>query len=480
MTGQSGRSREIGLNHHDDAPRIARRRLLQGGLGLGVAALGLGPMGTLLAQAGGGLAISPGYGPLAPVRDRATGLSLLQLPAGFEYTSFGWTGEQIAPGQACPAKHDGMGVVGAEGDLVTLVRNHEVTSTPGGSFAPASATYDPDTRGGTVTLRFDTARGQFVDARPSLSGTLVNCAGGVTPWGSWLSCEEIVLDAGQKVRIGMDYVHEMKRSHGFVFEVPGKGLSNAEPLLGLGQMEHEAAAVDPRDGIVYLTEDQEPFAGFYRFVPSVPGKLHRGGRLQMLRAEGAPDLRTGRRVGELMKVRWVEIEEPTRGRSANGDPDGLVRQGLANGGSAFIRLEGVIVDEGRVFFTATSGGDAGCGQLWAYRPGEGLLELVFESPSRDVLDYPDNIVASPRGGLVICEDSDQPVQRLYGLDRAGGLFEFCRNNVVLDGHRGFSGDFRDQEWAGACFSPDGRWLFANIYEPGFTVAITGPWRSGLI
>lgn len=467
------------MSNHEDAPRIARRRLLKGGLGLGLA-LGLAPMGRLMAQAGGGHHISPGYGPLAPVADRATGLPLLQLPAGFSYTSFGWAGETIAPGQACPGKHDGMGVVGARGDIVTLVRNHEITSEPGGSFAPPEATYDPDCRGGTVTLRFDTARGAFVDARPSLSGTLVNCAGGTTPWGSWLSCEEIVLDRGQKVPVGPDYVHTMKHSHGFVFEVPGDGLSQAEPLLGLGQMEHEAACVDPRDGIVYLTEDQEPMAGFYRFIPRVPGELVRGGRLQMLRAEGARDLRTGRRVGEVLKVRWVDIDDPTAGRDADGGGAGLVRQGLANGGSAFTRLEGVVIADDRVYFTSTDGGDSACGQLWAYRPREGLLELVFESPSPEVLDYPDNIIASPRGGLVICEDSDQPVQRLYGLDQGGGLFEFCRNNVVLDGHRGFSGDFREEEWAGACFSPDGRWLFANVYEPGFTVAITGPWKPGLI
>ena len=90
------------------------------------------------------------------------------------------------------------------------------------------------------------------------------------------------------------------------------------------------------------------------------------------------------------------------------------------------------------------------------------------------------MVLSPRGGLVICEDSEQPVQRLYGMTMEGGLFEFCRNNVRLDGHMGFAGDYRDEEWAGACFSPDGKWLFANVYSPGFTVAITGPWKDGLI
>lgn len=463
---------------NDSSPLISRRRLLKtGGLGLGAAALGLSPLGSLLA--GPGTGPHPGYGPLRPVRDLTTGLPLLQLPEGFSYTSFGWTGEPIAEGVVCPGMHDGMGVVRTQGDLVTLVRNHEVTRDPGGSFAPPEATYDPDCRGGTVTLRFDTAKGRLVDARPSLSGTLVNCAGGTTPWGTWLSCEEIVLDRDQKVLVTEDYVHTMKRSHGFVFEVPAEGLSKAEPLVAMGQMKHEAAAVDPATGTVYLTEDQEP-AGFYRFLPKRPGELARGGRLQMLKAVGAKDLRTGRRNGDVFKVRWVEIEHPEKGRDELGDDRGLVRQGVLDGGSMFTRLEGVIVGDGRVYFTSTNGGDARCGQLWAYIPGEEILELVFESPSPEVLDFPDNIVISPRGGMVICEDSTQPEQRLYGRTREGGLFEFCRNAVVLDGFRGHEGDFREEEWAGACFSPDGKWLFANVYSPGFTVAITGPWKNGLI
>ena len=136
--------------------------------------------------------------------------------------------------------------------------------------------------------------------------------------------------------------------------------------------------------------------------------------------------------------------------------------------------------DGRVFFTATNGGDAACGQVWAYHLADQMLELVYESPDPLVLDYPDNVVLSPRGGMVICEDSTQPIQRLYGMTRDGGLFEFCRNNVRLDGTLGFAGDYRDEEWAGACFSPDGKWLFASLYSPGFTVAITGPWKDGLI
>ena len=72
-------------------------------------------------------------------------------------------------------------------------------------------------------------------------------------------------------------------------------------------------------------------------------------------------------------------------------------------------------------------------------------------------------------------------EHLFGLTRTGELFQFARNDVLLDhGYRGFVGDFRNAEWAGVCFSPDGRWMFANVYNPGFSVAITGPWRDGLI
>ncbi len=460
-------------------PTLTRRTLLRGA-GFGLALAGLTPLGRLLASAGERRRSIPGYGPLAPVFDSNTGLPLLQLPKGFSYVSFGWTGEPLPDGRPCPRKHDGMGLVAMEGDVAVLVRNHEIGAEPGGSFAPPEGTYDADCAGGTTTLRFNTRTGQLESMLPSLSGTLVNCAGGVTPWGTWLSCEEIVLAEGQLVPTREKLLHKMKRAHGFVFEVPARGLGNPQPLLALGQMKHEAATVDPATGTVYLTEDGEPEAGFYRMVPKAPGELHRGGRLQMLRVAGTPDLRTGCREGERFRVEWVDIEDPTAGVDSDGGMFGLVRAGKAAGASVFTRLEGCIAGEGRIWFTSTDGGDARCGQLWAYRPQTEELELVYQSPDPAELDYPDNIVLSPRGGLVICEDSDQPVQRLYGMDGQGGLFEFCRNNVQLDGERGFTGDYRGAEWAGACFSPDGRWLFANIYDPGFSVAITGPWKQGLI
>jgi secreted PhoX family phosphatase len=243
----------------------------------------------------------------------------------------------------------------------------------------------------------------------------------------------------------------------------------------LGQFVHEAAVVDPADGTVYLTEDQRP-AGFYRLRPNVPGRLTAGGVLQMLRVRGQPDLRRGHRAGHRWDVDWVDIEQPERGIDPdNGGRDGVLRQGVAQGGSLFTRLEGLYVHGDEVFFTATDGGNAQCGQVWRLRPSQQTLELFYESPGGAVLDYPDNICLGPTGSIVLCEDSKQPVQRLFGMTREGALFELARNNTVLQGELlGLSGDFRGAEWAGACFSPDGRTLFANVYTPGFSVAITGP------
>lgn len=450
----------------------SRRHLLKGGAG---ALLALSPLGQAFARAAaqveGGIR-SAGYGPLRPVADEATGLELLQLPEGFSYRSFGWAGEALDDGLGrIPGDADGMGIVREQGEVFTLVRNQECVNLDG-SFGPESSHYESPCGGGTVTLRYDRASGRLLQARGSLSGTLQNCAGGITPWGSWLSCEEIVTPADfNGERKGQAF--HMQKPHGFVFEVPADGVSDARPLLDMGQFRHEAAVVDPRDGIVYLTEDHRP-AGFYRMLPNRPGQLAEGGRLQMLRVKSHPDLRTGLMPGQRFDVDWVDIERPTEGWVAEGGIDGVLRQGVAQRASVFTRLEGLIVGEDEIFFTATDGGDAKAGQVFRFIPSSQTLELFYESPSAAVLDYPDNICIGPKGMLVLCEDSKQPVQRLYGLTREGALFELARNNTVLNGHAGHSGDFRGAEWAGACFSADGRTLFANVYSPGFTVAISGP------
>lgn len=419
-----------------------------------------------------------GYGPLRPVADEATGLPLLMLPEGFRYRSFGWAGEALANGGVAPGAADGMGIVKQQGEVFTLVRNHELMGL-GGGFGPAASQYDAPCDGGTVTLRYDRAAGQLLEQRGSLSGTLVNCAGGTTPWGSWLSCEEIVTPAGHSGQLrGRPF--RLEKPHGFVFEVPAEGAANAQPLTALGQFKHEAALVDA-DGTVYLTEDAQP-AGFYRLLPAKPGQLAAGGRLQMLRARQASDLRTGLTPGQQFDVDWVDIARPADGVGDNGH-NGVLRQGRAAGGSLFTRLEGLHAGRDEIFFTSTDGGDARAGQVWRFVPSQQRLALFVESPGASVFDYPDNLCLHPRSDLiVVCEDSKQPVQRLYGLRREGGLgglFELARNNVQLAGGElaalpGLKGDFRGAEWAGACFSADGKTLFANVYRPGFTVAISGP------
>jgi len=386
-----------------------------------------------------------GYGPLRPVKDQTTGLELLKLPKGFEYISFGRTGDLMDDGIPTPGAHDGMAAFGTD-RRVRLVRNHELSAGP--AYA-TGMTYDPLAGGGTTNLTFDTRWGKFERSYASLSGTIRNCAGGPTPWGSWLSCEETTAIQGD-------------HKHGYVFEVPSDGTSTGEPLRGLGRYSHEAAAVDPATGIVYLSEDDTP-SGLYRFVPNRKGNLSAGGRLQMA-AIGSSSRETygddtGTRYGRL---HWVAIDDP------DATTVSCVEQGIANGGAVFTRGEGLWYGDGKIYFVCTSGGPASRGQVFELTLGSGKFRLLYASPSQDVLDMPDNITVSPRGGIVLCEDGDG-ASFLQGLSTDGEIFQFAENNL------------NESEWAGATFQPRwGRWLFVNIQNPGITFAITGPWHDGAL
>ena len=418
---------------------------------------------------------SEGYGALHPTLSINSGEHVLALPEGFRYTVIGAQGSLMSDGNRTPAMHDGMAAFAA-GDEIRLVRNHEINNlrgkpgiAPGGDVA-----YDPTAGGGVTTLVVDPRTRELKSSFLSLSGTLQNCAGGPTPWGSWISCEETTFGSATLPRSNGKTYGGFEKEHGYCFEVRALDDTPAAPLplKAMGRFVHEAVAVDPATGIVYETEDALN-AGFYRFLPDVPGELAAGGRLQMLTIKGRPgyDTRRGQRVGPSLPVIWVDIDDPDPA-DAGTNPASVYQQGIAKGAATFGRLEGCWYGDGRIFINSTNGGDLGLGQVWAYTPrgeSEGELKLIFESPSAEILNAPDNICVSPRGGLVLCEDAEGEVQHIRGLTPDGRIFDVARN--ILHG-------FTASEFAGATFSPDGQTLFVNLQSAGITLAIWGPWERG--
>jgi secreted PhoX family phosphatase len=477
---------------------LTRRQIIQRGA---VAAAGLSLADVLIAcssddqedPSADRLAAKPGYGPLV----RETGAALA-LPAGFRYVAFGRAGTRMSDGLATPPCHDGTGHFSGGHDVTILVRNQEGYYS-GKALGPRNA-YDPAAQGGVTISRFDTKRERLLDSALVLNGTDNNCNGGVTPWGTWLSGEESTVGPS----------HGFERPHGYMFEVPADATGPVDPvpIKAMGRFVHEASPVDPRTGIVYLTEDNgDPGDGFYRYLPRIRGKLHRGGELEMLAVRDHPEYDTtkGQEVGKRLECSWVSIDDPDP-PDAEEHSNAVYRQGIEKGAANFYGLEGAFFSRGSVYFTASESGDAKKGQVWRYTPdtedhSRGSLTLVYESPGAKVLDEPDGLTVSPRGGVLLCEDGDgEDVDGgdnyLRGLTPTGKIFDFAESiqkinikndrtshlepfdkrywNRPPDPHAAIGAS----EFSGATYSQDGRWLFVNLQYPGETYAITGPWEKG--
>lgn len=398
-----------------------------------------------------------GYGGLIP--DPA---GLIDLPQGFSYRVISQLGETMSDGFAVPDAADGMGCFDLPGGKIALVRNHECYPPRYDGGGVMGKAYDYVAKslvplpGGTTTIVLDARTLRVEKQYRSLAGTLRNCAGGVTPWGSWLTCEENVSLADGRIN----------QDHGWVFEVPASapGLVDPVPLKAMGRFNHEAACVDPRTGYVYLTEDREDSL-LYRFIPNVKGRLVQGGRLQALAlTDGVRDTRNWGGVAfapySKRDVRWIDLDQ------VEAPKDDLRARGAAAGAALFARGEGIWMGEGEMYFTATSGGTAKLGQIFRLDVSgpEDQLHLFFESTSPDQFNYGDNLTIAPWGDLIVCEDqyTKEVSNYLRGIAPSGVAYPLACSHVQT-------------EWAGACFSPDGKTLFVNLYSPAKTLAITGPW-----
>ena len=469
---------------------MSRRAFLRGSAALGAGLVAGRAEGLrLLLPAGAAPGLIEGFGPLR--RDPA---GRLDLPPGYSYRVVTKAGRALPAPQVglVPGRPDGTAAFAGPGGNVHLVNNHEQGATAAFPVVgPPNLTYDPGATGGTTTIVVD-GDNALVDQTVSLAGTLLNCSGGPTPWGTWLTGEE-----SEQTAEGA-----FTQDHGYVFEVdPLDPASNVDPqpLTALGRFAHEAVAVDPHRGHVYLTEDAVAPAGLlYRFTPAqLPNGLHtlrNGGLLEALRVPGVDDLSVYRTVGTTLTAQWKAVPDPTAlvqgsirkqftyiDRTNRRSP--VTHRGPGGGITRARKLEGLWWSGGKCHvvssFARTGGSQdwstaAHDGQIWSYDPATSTLRLRAFFPRNtaptgsgaDVPDGPDNITAGPAGSLMVAEDG-AGTQHLVTVSATGRKAVFARNALSRS------------EFTGVCFSPDGQTLFAGIQDEGFVFAITGPFTRDI-
>jgi secreted PhoX family phosphatase len=429
---------------------LTRRRFVQGSAAVGGGLMLGGPLSALAARtAEGARARSSGYGQLQPTPEQDTGVEWLELPPGFKYRLISKQGDPMDDGNPTPGIFDGMAAYPGKGSEVILIRNHENRSRAGEIKVevPQGKLYDkdPDTRGGNTKLVVK--RRRVEESFAVLGGTHTNCAGGFMPWNSWLTCEEI-FNYGS---VESQTTPGSGTPHGYAFEVPADATKPVQPLEinAAGRFSHEACTW--LTGALYETEDRGD-AAFYRFVPDRQPREYgdlasTDGVLQALVVRNRPNFDANTASpGESYPTEWVTIEEP--------DPlkDTVRAEAQSKDAAIFTRTEGIWSGDDRLYFDCTTGGEAGIGQVWEFKPrgrNEGRLRLIYESTSLEDLENPDNLVVVPATGHVFLQEDSDGEQFVRGVNRKGEIYDFAR--TVRN----------ETEFCGGCFSPDRRTFFLN-------------------